>query len=144
MIKQRQGIFFNLLTDPFTRFSITKKSTLQQTWRSSLEFIYSHCKINVWLQAWIIIGYTRLIFAYLSFSLQPKQRKIACSVSVSAWTLVAISVERFFAICYPLRSRRWQTLKHAYRSIILIWCSSLLFMSPIAVLSQLIPTSQGE
>lgn len=68
----------------------------------------------------------------------------ASSVAVSAWTLVAISLERYYAICDPLRSRRWQTLKHAYKLIALIWCASFAFMSPIAVLSRLIPTSQGE
>ncbi|XP_055297441.1 cholecystokinin receptor type A-like [Sitodiplosis mosellana] len=68
----------------------------------------------------------------------------ASSVAVSAWTLVAISCERYYAIVHPLKSRRWQTLSHAYKLIALIWCGSLLFMSPIAVLSRLIPTSQGH
>lgn len=65
-------------------------------------------------------------------------------MAVSAWTLVAISCERYYAIVHPLKSRRWQTLSHAYKLIGLIWCGSLLFMSPIAVLSRLIPTSQGK
>ncbi|XP_012254014.2 cholecystokinin receptor-like [Athalia rosae] len=68
----------------------------------------------------------------------------ACTVSVSAWTLVAISVERYYAICHPLRSRRWQTLSHSYRLIAVIWTGSLLLMSPIAVLSELKPTSNGH
>ncbi|KAG8231103.1 hypothetical protein J437_LFUL010101 [Ladona fulva] len=66
----------------------------------------------------------------------------AVSVSVSAWTLVAISVERYFAICHPLRSRRWQTLSHAYKLITLIWLGSLAAMAPVAALSELQPTSQ--
>lgn len=65
-------------------------------------------------------------------------------MAVSAWTLVAISCERYYAIVHPLKSRRWQTLSHAYKLIALIWCGSLLCMSPIAILSQLIPTSQGN
>lgn len=70
--------------------------------------------------------------------------KIAASVSVSAWTLVAISCERYYAIVHPLKSRRWQTLSHAYKLIALIWCGSLICMSPIAIVSRLIPTSQGK
>lgn len=69
---------------------------------------------------------------------------LATSVAVSAWTLVAISLERYYAICHPLRSRQWQTLKHAYKLIAIIWLGSLLFMSPIAILSRLIPTNHGN
>ncbi|XP_064481972.1 cholecystokinin receptor type A-like [Ornithodoros turicata] len=63
----------------------------------------------------------------------------AVSVSVSVWTLVSISLERFFAIVRPLQSRRWQTISHAYRVIGAVWAFSLLHMAPIAMLSKLIP-----
>ena len=55
------------------------------------------------------------------------------SVGVSCFTLLSISLERYFAICRPLHSRRWQTLSHAYKMIGAIWVLSLLFMIPIAV-----------
>ncbi|XP_077559279.1 cholecystokinin receptor type A-like [Haemaphysalis longicornis] len=63
----------------------------------------------------------------------------AVSVSVSVWTLVSISMERFFAIVRPLQSRRWQTVSHAYRVIAVVWALSLVHVAPIALLSQLIP-----
>ncbi|KAH9373366.1 hypothetical protein HPB48_018419 [Haemaphysalis longicornis] len=50
-----------------------------------------------------------------------------------------MSVERYFAICDPLRSRSWQTLRHAQRIIAAVWIASLLLMLPIAMLSQLKP-----
>ncbi|XP_073833328.1 uncharacterized protein [Musca autumnalis] len=66
----------------------------------------------------------------------------AASVAVSSWTLVAISCERYYAICHPLRSRTWQTINHAYKIIGCIWIGSILCMAPIAIFSQLIPTSR--
>ncbi|TMW54295.1 hypothetical protein DOY81_000650 [Sarcophaga bullata] len=66
----------------------------------------------------------------------------AASVAVSSWTLVAISCERYYAICHPLRSRTWQTINHAYKIIGCIWFGSIICMAPIAIFSQLIPTSR--
>nr|QSG30390.1 cholecystokinin receptor [Rapana venosa] len=62
------------------------------------------------------------------------------SVSVSCFTLVAISLERYFAICRPLQSRSWQTLNHAYRCIAVCWTLAAVFMIPLAVYHQLIET----
>ncbi|KAK7480131.1 hypothetical protein BaRGS_00028615, partial [Batillaria attramentaria] len=67
----------------------------------------------------------------------------AVSVSVSCFTLVVISIERFYAICQPLRSRRWQTLKHSYRVLVLIWLASFLLMLPIAVFTKLHQLKNG-
>jgi hypothetical protein len=61
----------------------------------------------------------------------------AVSVSVGVWTLVAISLERYFAICRPLKSRRWQTQFHAYKMIVVVWLASLIWNSPILIVSRL-------
>ncbi|XP_044729370.1 cholecystokinin receptor-like, partial [Chrysoperla carnea] len=63
----------------------------------------------------------------------------AVSVSVGVWTLVAISLERYCAICRPLKSRSWQTQFHAYKMIILVWISSLVWNSPILSVTTLKP-----
>ncbi|XP_043489794.1 gastrin/cholecystokinin type B receptor-like isoform X1 [Polistes fuscatus] len=59
------------------------------------------------------------------------------SVSVGVWTLVAISLERYFAICRPLKSRRWQTQFHAYKMIVLVWVLCLIWNVPILIVSQI-------
>ncbi|KFB52284.1 AGAP001022-PA-like protein [Anopheles sinensis] len=63
----------------------------------------------------------------------------AVSVSVAVWTLVAISLERYFAICRPLSSRRWQTQFHAYKMIGLVWTVSFLANSPLCYVQRLQP-----
>ncbi|KAJ0062522.1 hypothetical protein NL108_014971, partial [Boleophthalmus pectinirostris] len=57
------------------------------------------------------------------------------SVSISTFSLVAIAIERYSAICNPLKSRSWQTRSHAYRVIALTWALSLLLMVPYPVFS---------
>lgn len=59
------------------------------------------------------------------------------SVSVGVWTLVAISLERYFAICRPLKSRRWQTQFHAYKMIAVVWLASCVWNTPILAVSRL-------
>ncbi|XP_053560052.1 cholecystokinin receptor type A [Bombina bombina] len=61
------------------------------------------------------------------------------SVSVSTFNLVAISLERYSAICKPLQSRVWQTKSHALKVITATWCVSFTIMSPYPIYSTLIP-----
>lgn len=65
------------------------------------------------------------------------------SVGASCFTLVAISLERYFAICRPLQSRRWQTLSHAYRIIGVCWVLALIIVIPIAVSTRHITVAPG-
>ncbi|XP_051030025.1 cholecystokinin receptor type A isoform X2 [Phodopus roborovskii] len=61
------------------------------------------------------------------------------SVTVSTFNLVAISLERYGAICRPLQSRVWQTKSHALKVIAATWCFSFLIMTPYPVYSNLVP-----
>lgn len=56
-------------------------------------------------------------------------------MSVSTFSLVAIAIERYSAICRPLQSRVWQTRSHAYRVITATWVLSALLMLPYPVYS---------
>ena len=60
----------------------------------------------------------------------------AVSVFISAYTLVAISIDRYIAIIYPLRPRMTKT--NSYQVILLIWIVSLLTPAPTAILSKTI------
>ncbi|XP_061440684.1 cholecystokinin receptor type A [Rhineura floridana] len=61
------------------------------------------------------------------------------SVSVSTFSLVAISLERYGAICKPLQSRVWQTKSHALKVIAATWCLSFTIMTPYPIYSKLKP-----
>ncbi|XP_073415807.1 gastrin/cholecystokinin type B receptor [Dendrobates tinctorius] len=60
------------------------------------------------------------------------------SVSVSTFNLVAIAIERYSAICNPLKSRVWQTRSHAYKVIAATWIMSIFIMIPYLVYNTLV------
>ncbi|XP_077071399.1 cholecystokinin receptor [Siphateles boraxobius] len=60
------------------------------------------------------------------------------SVCISTFSLVAIAIERYSAICNPLKSRAWQTRSHAYKVIASTWVLSFLIMIPYPIFSTLI------
>ncbi|CAJ1079544.1 cholecystokinin receptor [Xyrichtys novacula] len=59
------------------------------------------------------------------------------SVSISTFSLVAIAIERYSAICNPLKSRVWQTRSHAYKVIALTWVLAFIIMIPYPIISHL-------
>jgi hypothetical protein len=64
------------------------------------------------------------------------------SVSASINTLVAISVERCLAICYPLK---WQMTSRACRVVVVvIWMFSLIITLPWAIFFGLQPLEEGS
>ncbi|XP_053312737.1 gastrin/cholecystokinin type B receptor [Spea bombifrons] len=66
------------------------------------------------------------------------------SVSVSTFNLVAIAIERYSAICNPLKSRVWQTRSHAYKVIAATWILSIVIMIPYLVYNAIVPFSMKE
>ncbi|KAF7652935.1 hypothetical protein LDENG_00090480 [Lucifuga dentata] len=55
---------------------------------------------------------------------------IFLTMYASIFTLAAVSLDRYLAICYPLRSREMRTPQNALTSICVVWCLSLAFSGP--------------
>ncbi|XP_028847957.1 cholecystokinin receptor isoform X2 [Denticeps clupeoides] len=72
---------------------------------------------------------------------QPTREK-GISVSISTFSLVAIAIERYSAICNPLKSRAWQTRSHAYKVIAATWVLSFIIMTPYPIFSTLVTFSK--
>ncbi|CAI9728334.1 cholecystokinin receptor type A-like [Octopus vulgaris] len=66
------------------------------------------------------------------------------SVAVSCFTLVAMSLERYFGICQPLHSRRWQTLSRAYKIITGCWFLAAMVVIPIAIVTRMKSFDKGK
>ncbi|XP_076342038.1 cholecystokinin receptor type A-like [Tachypleus tridentatus] len=106
-----------------------------------LNLAISDILLGVFCMPFTLVGSLLRNFIFGNFMCRLIPYLQAVSVSVSVWTLVSISIERYYAICRPLVSRQWQTISHAYQVIFFIWGGSLMMMLPVAVLSQLIPTN---
>ncbi|XP_071764028.1 galanin receptor 2a [Centroberyx gerrardi] len=55
---------------------------------------------------------------------------IFLTMYASIFTLAAVSLDRYLAICYPLHSREKRTPKNALTSICLVWGLALVFSGP--------------
>ena len=85
---------------------------------------------NLILQYWPFGSIMCLVVSYAQ----------AVSVFISAYTLIAISIDRYIAIIYPLRPR--MTKLQSKVIIIVIWVVALLTPLPSALLSKLVPIQQ--
>ncbi|PAV71159.1 hypothetical protein WR25_07354 isoform F [Diploscapter pachys] len=61
-------------------------------------------------------------------------------VCASAYTLAVISVERYYAICLPLESRKWHTKKRALITISLVWIFSFVVNIGSLIIFDAFPT----
>lgn len=59
------------------------------------------------------------------------------SVCASVLTIVCMSVDRFLAICHPMKSRQYCTVPIVRKVIVLTWFLSALVMIPIIVVKRL-------
>ena len=55
------------------------------------------------------------------------------STNASILTITAFTVERYVAICYPMKSQTMSGLKRVVRVIIIIWCLASIFSIPLTI-----------
>ena len=55
------------------------------------------------------------------------------STNASILTIAAFTVERYVAICYPMKSQTMSGLKRVIRVIIIIWCLACMFSIPLTI-----------
>nr|XP_039265703.1 cholecystokinin receptor type A-like isoform X1 [Styela clava] len=82
-----------------------------------------------------LIGQVRVEFMFGLEMCKVMLYLMGVSVAISTFTMLAISLERYYAICRPLHARGWQTKSHACKVILGIWIFSFLIMLPFAVYS---------
>ncbi|KRX72660.1 Cholecystokinin receptor, partial [Trichinella sp. T6] len=66
------------------------------------------------------------------------------SVAANANTLVAIALERYYALCRPLQSRQWQTKSNVVRMMIIVWTASFTCSIPQAIVAEVIEIRPGQ
>ncbi|XP_053699241.1 dopamine receptor 3-like [Sabethes cyaneus] len=108
-----------------------------------LNLAISDLLLGVFCMPFTLVGQVlrKFVFGAIMCKLIPYFQ--AVSVSVAVWTLVAISLERYFAICRPLSSRRWQTQFHAYKMITMVWLLSFLANAPLCYVQRLQPVHRN-
>uniref|UniRef100_A0A4W3GE73 Galanin receptor 2 n=1 Tax=Callorhinchus milii TaxID=7868 RepID=A0A4W3GE73_CALMI len=74
--------------------------------------------------------YTLRTWLFGSFLCKAVHFIIFLSMYSSVYTLTAVSVDRYLAIRYPLRSRELRTPRNALTAICIIWALSLVLASP--------------
>ena len=90
----------------------------------------STCSRTIYLSKTnLILAYIKNLFSKFQFLFQ------VVSVLVSAYTLVAISIDRYMAIMWPLRPRLSKTT--AKLLILAVWLVALMVSFPIAMVSKL-------
>lgn len=116
-----------------------------QRMRTATNYFIVNLAVGDILMALLCIPFTfpaNLIFQYWPFGLSlcvVVSYSQANSVFISAYTMVAISIDKYLAIMYPMRLRMSKT--QAKIIILVIWSAALVTSLPTALLSSIEPLS---